>query len=232
MKLHRIFLVLALIVVSTPLLAAHTINWGNSVGSSLYSSTGSALDDSYTFELGSFGTFVPTEFNMTEWLSNWKVFDRAAAPAGSGWNSGAGYFTSSSTLLGNGTSSEAVTWSLPGYTFGAGEQGYIWVYNTQTLTPNSSEWSLYTNGFDGNAANDWLFPTPSDQTGLPLDWRLDGATFSPFGAINSTQGPGDYSVDPGTLNLQTHTTTVPEPGSALLVVLSAGALLWRRRSAH
>ena len=139
MKLHRIFLVLALIVVSTPLLAAHTINWGNSVGSSLYSSTGSALDDSYTFELGSFGSFVPTEFNMTEWLSNWKVFDRAAAPAGSGWNSGAGYFTSSSTLLGNGTSSEAVTWSLPGYTFGAGEQGYIWVYNTQTLTPESLE---------------------------------------------------------------------------------------------
>ncbi|MFN0077632.1 MAG: PEP-CTERM sorting domain-containing protein [Prosthecobacter sp.] len=224
-----LYLILTLSLTASSLVSARTINWGSAVSSSLYDSTGAALDDSYSFELGTFGSFVPTEFNMTDWLTNWKAFDRATAPAANGWNSGVGYFTSSATLLTDGTSSEVGTWSLPSHLFAANEQGFIWAYNTQTLAPFTTEWALFTNGFDGNAADDWLFPSTSDQTGLPLDWRLTEATFTPFGAINDTQGPGDYSVNPGTLDLQTHITPIPEPGSALLVALTGGLTLLRRR---
>lgn len=231
MNLKRTLLVLA----STLALArgdaqAATINWGSAVMSSLYDSGGALLDDSFVFELGTFGSFLPTEFNMYQWEANWRPLDRAQAPAvGGGWNSGMGYFTSSFTLQSNGTSSEAATWSLPAFTFSAGELAYIWAYNTQTLVPNTSEWALFTNGFDSNATDDWRLPSPSDQTSLPLDWRLANATFTPFGGTNDAQGPGDYSVDPGVLDLQTHTTPVPEPASALLLTL-AGLLCFMRRS--
>jgi hypothetical protein len=164
--------------------SAATINWGSAVSSSLYDSSGLPLDDGYAFELGTFGSFVPTEDNMYQWLANWKPLDHAEAPAlGGGWNSSMGYFTSSLTLQSDGTSSEAATWSLPAFTFSTGELAFIWAYNTQTLLPNLSEWALFTNGFDANDADDWLLPSPANQTSLPRDWRLANATFTPFGAI-------------------------------------------------
>ncbi len=228
MNLHR-FIFILLLLLASPTLHSRTINWGDDVGSTLYDSTGALLDDSFVFELGSFGSFLPTEFNLIDWVPNWKPFDRAAAPAGSGWNSGASYFTSSASLLTDGTSSEAGTWSLPNNTFSFGEQAYIWAYNSQTLVPNTTEWALFTNGFDGNAADNWTFPSPADQTGLPLDWRLNGATYTPFGAILNTQGPGDHAASPGTFDLQTHTTPIPEPGTALLVAFAFGIRCFRRR---
>jgi len=231
MNMKQTFLILAA-ALSLPKggVQAATINWGSAVLSSLYDSTGALLDDSFTFELGTFGSFVPTELNIYQWQANWKPLDRAEAPAsGGGWNSSMGYFTSSVTLQSDGTSSEATTWSLPAFTFSAGELAYIWTYNIQTLVPNSTEWALFTNAFDGNSADDWLLPSPSNQTNLPWDWRLANATFTPFGAIDDTQGPGDYSNDPGILDLQTHTTPVPEPASALLIAL-AGMLSFMRRS--
>ena len=212
---------------------ARTIDWGSEVGSTLFDSTGAPLDDNFVFELGSFGSFIPTESNMTDWLTYWKPFDRATAPATSGWNSTDSYFTSSSTLLEDGTSSEAPGLSLPGYTFAQGEQAYIWVYNRLTLTTapdqysTTTEWALFTNGADGNAADDWLFPAHTDQTSLPLDWTLADATRTPFGGTNNVEGPGNYSVNPGTFDLQTH--VVPEPGSLLLLAASACLIGLRRR---
>lgn len=229
MNLKNTLLVFATVMAFSKVgVQAVTINWGNDVLSSLHDSSGALLEDSFTFELGTFGVFIPTEFNMSEWEANWRPLDRAQAPVGGGWNSAMGYFTSSTTLQSDGTSSEAATWSFPALTFSAGELAYIWTYNTQTLVPNLSEWALFTNGFDGNATDHWLLPSPTSQTNLPWDWRLTDATFTPFGAINDTQGPGDYSNDPGVFDLQTHTTPVPEPASALLIAL-AGMLRLRRR---
>lgn len=181
---------------------ARSINWGSSVGSALYDSSGASLGDSYTFEIGSFGSFVPTASNMNLWVANWKVFDRAEAPAGSGWNSALGFFASSANLKTNGTSSKSP--SLPAATFAQGEKAYIWVFNTKALDAGT-EWVLVTNdAADGNGADDWKFPAPSDQTSLPLDWRLGNASAVVFGGLDNTEGDGEFSAAPANFNLQTH----------------------------
>jgi hypothetical protein len=225
MKLHRTILALALLVMTSQTLPARTIDWGSAVGDSLVTSTGLALDSTFTFELGTFGSFVPSEFNLDLWLANWKVFDRATAPAANGWDPALGFVSGSATLLTNGTSSDSPP--LPAFTFAQGEQAYIWVYNGFTIDA-LTEWALVTNnGSDGNALDDWTMPAHADQTALPLDWRLSNATQVPFGGLNDVEGPGDYSVIPPAFELQTH--TVPEPGSALLIAISGLLFQVRRR---
>lgn len=56
--------------------SATTINWGTYISPSsyLFDSTGANLNDDYVFELGTFGSFTPTQANMSTWLANWKVF--------------------------------------------------------------------------------------------------------------------------------------------------------------
>jgi hypothetical protein len=91
------------------------------------------------------------------------------------------------------------------------------------------EWALITNdSTDGTTSDDWLMPAPSGHVATSIDWRIEDATASPFGGLNDTQGPGDYSSTPGGFVLQTH-TTVPEPGSALLIALVGFAQLLRAR---
>ena len=227
MKLQPIIPALALLLVMTPaMLPARTIDWGSAVSDTLATSSGLALADTFIFELGTFGTFVPSEFNLDLWLANWKVFDRATAPAANGWDPVNGFVSSSATLLTNGTSSESPP--LPAFTFAQGEQAYIWVYNGFTIGA-LTEWALVTNNsLDGNPLDDWLMPAHSDQTAQPLDWRLSTATQVPFGGLNDVQGPGDFTVDPGVFQLQTH--TVPEPASALLIAISGLLFQFRRRS--
>lgn len=220
---------------------ATTINWGNYLSSTsyLFDSTGSNLDDTYYFELGSFGTFIPNAANMGDWLTNWKVFDRAQAPLSEGWDSSSGSLGHSAVLEVDFTTSNA---SLSqSVTFAAGEQAYIWVYQDTTGTPTPSptldpgfEWALVTNNsLDGEPADDWVFPSPSGHVVSTLDWRIEDANATPFGGLNNTQGPGDFTDTPGDYTLQTHTLVapVPEPSGSLLI-LTAGMLgLLRRRRA-
>lgn len=202
-----------------------TIDWGGAVFSTLVDSTGAALDNSYIFELGSFGSFVPTGENMDQWVSNWKVFDRAQAPAASGWNSTFSYFSSSATLEAGGVSSESPP-LLP-YTFAANEQAFIFVYNTLSFD-YLSEWALITNnGLDGTSSNDWRFPLPGDKTDMTLEWRVSNASTVIYGGANDVQGAGNYTVDPGTFDLQTH--VVPEPAGTLLIGITGFLALLRRR---
>lgn len=202
-----------------------TIEWGNAVGDVVVNSQGIALDDSYIFELGTFGSFVPTESNLSLWAANWKVFDRATAPALDGWNSTLGFFGSAATLEVDLTSSESPP--LPPYTFLQGEQAYIWVYNGYTIDA-LTEWALITNdSLDGNSADDWLFPAPGGKTDVPLEWRLSNASRVGFGGLNDEEGPGGYTVDPGLFALQTH--TVPEPSGLLLALLAVLIGAARRR---
>lgn len=217
-------LLLALLLGGGLPLQARTIEWGNAVGDTVVTSTGIALDDSFVFELGSFGSFTPTESNLELWAANWKVFDTAVAPALEGWNSAAGFFSSAATMNAGGVSSESPP--LPSATFAEGEQAYIWVYNGLTIDA-LTEWALVTNNsLDGNIADDWLFPAPGGKTDMPLEWRISGATQVAFGGLNDVEGAGDYSVTPPSFDLQTH--AVPEPASALLLGL-AGLLSLRRR---
>lgn len=225
MKTQRLILALTLLVLSAAKLPARTIDWGGAVGDTLVTSTGTPLTDSFVFELGTFGSFVPTEANLDQWAANWKIFDHAIAPAANGWDSALGFFTGSATLQTNGTSSNSPP--LPQFTFAQGEQAYIWVYNSLTIS-SLTEWALITNnGLDGNPLDDWTMPSHSDQTLQPLDWRVSNATDVPFGGLNDDEGPGDYTVDPGVFQVQTH--TVPEPGTALLIGIGGLVFQFRRR---
>lgn len=207
---------------------AATIYWGSAVNDQLYDSYGSALDDSFTFELGTFGDFVPNDDNLHLWLENWKVLDRVTAPASSGWDSGSGFFSSSVSLLPDGASSNT---GVGGFVFSPGEQAYIWVYNSQALEPDT-EWALITNNAsDGNTDDDWLIPALPLDCGCgsgaeSLEWRLSTATQPDFGGVNDEYGPGNVSDTPPSFALQT--AILPEPGGVLLL-LSAAAFLGLRR---
>lgn len=224
---------LAMLALTAPM-QARTINWGSASFDSLYTSYGAPLDNSFTFELGTFGTFVPTEFNMDQWSANWRVFDRATTANGK-WSDANSFFESSANLNDNGTSSSLE--ANPGSLFAQGEQAYIWTFNTLLLTPGLTEWALVTNNsLDGNTADDWVFPAPTDHSLTPLEWRIGGDPLSsmgpandvPFGGVNSQQGPGEHTASPASFDLQTH-TLAPEPGSALLIGMIGLLVPLRRR---
>ncbi len=225
MKIWRAALVL-IMAAGASTAPARSINWGSSLLSNLYNSQGIALDDAFKFEIGSFKSgFTPDTTNLNLWAANWKVFDHAEAPASSGWNSTFGLVASSANLTAGGTSSKSPP--LTAWTFSQNEKGYLWAFDSQTYSP-SVEWALITNNAsDGSSGNDWLFPSPSDQTSFPLDWKLSNASVVVFGGLNNLEGAGVFSVTPSSFNLQTH-QPVPEPGSAILMI-AAGLFLRTRR---
>jgi hypothetical protein len=214
---------------------ASTVWWFSGVPDLLYDSAGQALDGYYSFEIGSFGSFVPTYQNVDQWEANWKVFDRAYDPTPAdpndgdpeGWNADPlfQFFGGNADHDTSGFSSspDALGFPTPTEVFGQDEVAYLWVYNSKTIEP-SSEWALVTNS--SNTPNNWRFPDPADTAGS-YNWDLADADQVIIGGVNDTQGDGTYTVDPGTFSLQTH--VVPEPGSALLVLLTYGTWLSRRR---
>lgn len=224
--IHRTLLLCGLLLCLAQLPAhARTIDWGNGIGDILVDSNNVALDSGFTFELGTFGSFVPTLSNHGDWVANWKVFDRAVAPGANGWNPAAGYFSSSATLLTGTYSSESPP--LPSFTFAEGEQAYIWIYDSLAFD-YVSEWALITNNaLDGTTADDWLMPAVGGKTDMPLEWRVSDATVVIYGGVNNTQGDGNYTVDPGTFAIQTH--VVPEPAGMVLVLLGLVAGWFPRR---
>lgn len=206
---------------------ASTIFWDSAFNDRLFDSQGNSLDDSFSFELGSFGGFVPTFENMHQWAANWKVFDRAFAPDAEGWNSVDQFFTGTVVhdSLGHSSSPDAI----PTDVFAQGETAYLWVFNSKAIQP-SSEWALLLDASSaGNLANIWAFPDPADPPGTSYTWQLADADTAIIGGVHNVQGAGGYSANPGLFSLQT--AVVPEPGTALLVALS-GLVFIMRRSAR
>ena len=220
MKTRVLHLLFVALLLASSAARGSGVGWGNSPfdSLSLYDSTGALLDDTYVFELGTFGGFVPLISNIDLWAANWKLLDSAQAPDTSGWNSAAKYFTSSFTFETDGTVQGLAGSSL----FTTGEQAYLWVRS-------GDEWALVTDNTVGvGPDNIWQLPNPADSLGQPLTWNLNSATTAIIGGVNGIQGGGDYTADPGsTMRLQTH--VVPEPGSALLILV-AGCLARLRRS--
>lgn len=240
---RSLLLILAALAISAPLACATGIGWGNTAFETLkmYDSQGDLLDNSFSFELGTWATgFTPTAANVASWASNWKVISTAFSPDANGWvsldpndpgvndpNQNIGYFSRSITFNADGT----VLGGGPSI-FTTNEQAYIWVFNTKSLTPGS-EWALVTDNSPGaNSNNVWRLPDPSGTMSQPLLWNLETADTAIIGSVNGIIGNGIQSVDPGPSRLQTFNpvSVVPEPGSALLLLLAGMAVHLRRRS--
>jgi hypothetical protein len=210
---------------------AATIDWGGTApGDNLFTSTGALINSSFTFELGTFGgiaNFDPSSANLSDWQANWKVFDRAN-DSNLGWNSTDRWLSSTASLNEDGTSSSL--FANPATTFAAGEQVYIWAFNSQTHAPGA-EWALITGQNTGSTSdNVWRMPSPTLHADSTFTWRFATASTVVYGGLNDVQGAGDYTAPQTDFTLETHSafSAVPEPGSALLI-LAAGTLLRLRR---
>jgi len=230
LSLLAIYLVM---LVAPPQAVASTINWGSRFGDELYTSSGAALDGSFSFEIGSFGSFIPTTANIALWAANWKVFDRVFDPTPAdpddgdpeGWNVPSQFFVGSTehNVLSGSDSLDADPLNV----FSEGEIGYLWVYNSKDLLP-SSQWALIGNfSSAGDTGNLWQFPDPATPPGTAYEWLLADADTTVFGGVNNVQGPGSYAAIPGSFSLQT--AVVPEPGSAVLLLIGATAGFMFRR---
>jgi len=201
-----------------------TISWNSSFDSILIDSAGNALDHSFSFEMGTFGSFVPTSENMSDWGSNWKVFDKAYLDDANGWNWEDRFFTRSVVHNSDGTSSSPFAnppFTLSPHVFAENEVVYLWVYNSKDHV-SGSEWALVTDGLGGlNSYDRWLMPDPSESSSISYEWHLDDAGEVILGGANNVQGDGSFTANLSTFNLQT--SAVPEPTSALLLL---GALAW------
>jgi hypothetical protein len=225
---HSLCILAASLLLLQPALGT-SISWFDADGDVIVNPTGTALDSSFIFEIGTFGSFVPTENNLDQWAANWKVFDRAVA--GDGWNPVTGYFTSNAQL------SETVTpgvgqSSFSAETFQSGEVAYLWVYNALDLEP-TSQWALVrdsTNGGGGSSPS-WVMPTADDNAFDSIDWDLLEANQAILGMVNGVMGPGDYSpiANPGGGVAWLQLAAVPEPGSCLLLGVAGLLAMGRRR---
>jgi hypothetical protein len=202
------------VVAGTTSAFGQTYNWGSPVFSDLRDSKGNLLDNSYVFELGAFMSgFVPDADNQGEWEINWQTFDRAA------FNPAASYFTGSAAMLPDGTSDS------PYMTTGAvsfeGLDAYLWVQDGSDLA-SSDELFL-------GRVGSWVFNSADPAccgNSLPTEWSLaDFSSETPiFGSQTGNDGAGGFTVSGGFM-LQTF--SIPEPSSAVLVLV--GALIWVRR---
>ena len=208
--------------------SASTIFWGSKQNDTLVDSAGNSLDASYQFELGYFNAssgWAPTSLNISEWESRWIVFDKASF--GLGWDPTNREINTSveHTSTSGSTSSSA----NPASVFTQGATVYLWVYDTKSLLGNA-EWALLcdsdksANVFPGA----WEFPNPIEQNGESYDWQTRDLDTAILGGVNGIRGPGSYSFDPGVFTIQTH--AVPEPGSALLMIMAGMGLVRRRRA--
>lgn len=217
-------LVAALACLCAPVRAS-TVFWDSAFNDLLFDSNGNPLDTSFSFEIGTFGSFVPTYGNVDQWAANWKVMDRAYDPDVNGWNATEQFFVGTVDHQIDGTSSSLD--ANPGDIFAQDEIVYLWVYNSKSIVP-SSEWALVTDGTsvgDSLDGADWVIPDPAD-TGGSYNWHLSDANTAVIGGANDDRGPGAYNATPLDFSLQT--AVVPEPGSAFLLFAAAAAHLIRR----
>lgn len=217
--------------------SASTIFWGSKQNDTLVDSAGNSLDASYQFELGYFNTssgWAPTSLNISEWESKWIVFDKASF--GVGWDP---TNREINTSVDHTSTSESTSASAnPASIFTQGATVYLWVYNSKTLV-GDVEWALLCDSDKGaNVFGNsvipseqyvaWQFPDPNLPSTASFDWQTRDLDTAILGGVNGVQGPGGFSLDPGVFTIQTH--VVPEPGSAVLIIVAGIGLAGRRRT--
>ncbi len=183
-------------------------------------SDGSAMDSSFTFELGTFANgFAPTAGNTDSWLANWTPLTNSSG--GTVPEASVQYGTIS-TIFGptDGFSSSA-TLEHNDSPFGIGQQGYIFGFDSLS---GDADWILLTN--TDPAPDEWTY---ADATGISFteSWTVGTATDAIVGNINFTDGKGDFiSMQAGAVSLP---PAVPEPSTAAILAAAALGLGLRRR---
>jgi len=203
------------------------INWGSQDFSTIVDSEGNPLDPAnFTFALGAFRSdFTPTIANRFEWFDNWITFDLAdyVLSYDPDLDLYYGVFASSYLLYQNSPGGIDST----GSNFedlGISRDAYIWVYN-QTNPDPGVEWFLAR-------AGDWDFPTLADEccrNDPPLEWSLSDLTGDDrplWGNQNGEEGLGEREKFVPNADLQTY--NIPEPSTALLVMLAGMVGIMRR----
>lgn len=243
----KFLLTLMLLTTLSPLShAAVTINWGSEAFSTLLDSKGVPLDGSYEFQLGVFTTttqsgtvpYVPQLTSLDDWASHWKVFDKAdfnsIVDNGQTWST----FSSTVVLNNNGTSSYAGAAADVNFT---GLDAYLWIHKPGDATRGGENLLLRAAGTTPGTTN-WQFPASvADCCGknLPIDWSVTDLQGSDVPVIGyqkgsleaPTVGAGDTPPSGGYISYMETSTFVPEPCSAVMVmVLGLMGLLDRRRS--
>lgn len=204
---------IALMLSVTAARAVNTIAWQKSLFDNvpMFTSTGAALDSSFTFQLGTFGSLTPTQANIDQWETNWKLLNVG------NWNSGNQAFGNTFTFNPDGTVS-----GLSGSaTFTEGEQAYLWVRS-------GNEWALVSDisGLDSN--DRWMLPSMTNLNAGSFVWELPTADSIVYGGANGIQSGSPHSFDPGS-NFRLQTSVVPEPGSLLLAFGCIALIGMRRR---
>ena len=210
-------IIICLFAVVSPLQGT-IIEWSSGVGDEFFESDGvTLLDETFQFELGGFQSgFTPTLANLSLWESNWVSFDLANF-ANNSWNPtpGISSYTESGSLVAAGPG--LVSSPETGGTFSIGQQAYLWTYNTKAIS-NTTEWALLVNPT-------WTYPAASDPSGPPA------VQFWSLGDAGNTAVAGE--VTPDLNNFSTlQTQAVPEPGSALMILIAGVVFRFRRKMGH
>lgn len=207
--------------------SASTLVWYSDFGSVLLDSNGQELDNTYSFEIGTFGMgFTPTAANAGDWAANWKILDRAFQDDANGWNWEFRFYTGNVEHNSDGKSESS--YADPLQVFVQGEAVYLWVYNSKDILPGS-EWALVGDAVPTVNTDQWIIPDPLDPLGTSYEFNLNDADNPVIGGVNNVRGAGEFTATPATFSLQT-ASVVPEPGSALLLFAAGAAFLARRTS--
>lgn len=195
------------------------INFSSTPFGTNLQSDGSAMDTSFTFELGTFtGGFVPTAVNTDQWAANWTpVVDSGGTTVPEAITS---YGTTPSAFGDFDGFASEVTLDHNNAPFDIGSQGYVWGYDTLA---GDGEWILLTNTDPGD---EWTF---GDTSGIAFSesWSVGSAGEAIIGAINFTGGGGaDIAMQTGDVSLP---PAVPEPSTTVVLTATALAFALRRR---
>ncbi|WP_309386920.1 hypothetical protein [Cerasicoccus frondis] len=200
-----------LILLPGVLAAQITINWGTGVAfDRIVQQDGTSVPSpasGYTYEIGTFGSFVPTADNYDEWAANWHVFDGDPFFYTAG-ASNVGLYIDSAGLDSSQETTSTYTGADTGYTFAAGQQAYVWIYNENdpNAIDTNTQWALYTQLIDGSSTIDaaWQMPDASSST-TTRSWYVSSADTAVWGSVDSgaDTGGGNIIESPGSYHVQT-----------------------------
>jgi hypothetical protein len=152
---------IASIAAMTDLPAQDTIIWNSTANATNLTSSGTAMDGNFRFEVGVFsGSFIPTASNKADWAANWNGHRRAS------------YVTATQRFAGSFVASDNTA------PFSIGANAYIWGFRGG---PASGEWILFR-------APSWTWPDANSFPPSFVSWEAAGAT-PVLGQINASGSP-------------------------------------------